>query len=167
MRRSGSFAARFALATLFIVLTLLSGGSSAYAQGIDILGVAQQKVEESVDVQQDAAAARLAALDKKNGQKKARVLVLRWPDAPVTEDNLILQAMVRNQILRPNAVFQPGLDLYQEGRRRLFVDGLPADPLDQPGRVPEARASAGASSRRRPSSAHVPTISRSRGRSCH
>ncbi|MFM2161552.1 MAG: hypothetical protein RLZZ383_1064 [Pseudomonadota bacterium] len=138
MRRSRSFPVRFALATLLLVVSVLMGDRPARAQGIDILGVAQQKVEESVEVQQDAAKARLAALDKKNGQKKARVLVLRWPDAPVTEDNLILQAMVRNQILRPNAVFQPGLDLYQEGRRRLFVDGLPADPLDQPGRVPDA-----------------------------
>jgi hypothetical protein len=119
------------------VASWVCGPSPARAQGFDILGAAQQKVTAEVAEEKTAAEARLAELQRIQGKRHARVIVLPWPDSTVGEDNLILKAMVQNQIGRPDAKFQPALDLYQEGRRRLFVDGLPADPLEQPGSVPD------------------------------
>lgn len=80
---------------------------------------------------------RLAALDAKLRKKKARAMVLQWPDAPVDEKDPILQALARNRMGRPGAKFYPEVDLYQEGRRRM-VPGMPDSALlDQPGRVPD------------------------------
>jgi hypothetical protein len=109
----------------------------AVAQGFDVLGQLEDKATEAVEEQDAEQQARLERFRAMQSVKGARVIVLPWPDAPVDEDHILFQALVRNQIGRPNAKFFPAIDLYQEGRRVLRLDGAPVQPVTrQPGRVP-------------------------------
>jgi len=116
---------------------LLLAAPAARAQGFDVLGQMKEKAKEEkeeVDAAQQARLEKLRAMQSRTG---SRVVVLPWPDSPVDEDHLIFQALVRNQIGRPNAKFFPAIDLYQEGRRVTRLGGAPYAPLSrQPGRVP-------------------------------
>lgn len=123
------------LACVWVACLLLP--EPAFAQGFDLVKAAEGEVEEAKNEADAKKQARLAKLQAAQGKKTARVVVLKWPDSSVGEDNVILQGMVRNQIGRPNAKFYPSIDLYQEGRRRLADrDGLPVLPLQQRGSVP-------------------------------
>jgi hypothetical protein len=119
-----------------LMLSVLAPAPAARAQ-VDIVGATEQKIAQEVDAKQAEKDARLAKLRAIQGRKQSRVLVLKWPDSDVTEENIILQAMVRNQIGRPGAKFYPSIDLYQEGRVRRYDHGIPTSPRSQTGRVPD------------------------------
>ena len=105
--------------------------------GFDPLADAEEAAKEVLPEDQAAIDARLKQLQAKQGEKHARVIVLKWPDTDTGEKNLLLQALVRNTIGRPDAKLFPGMDLYQEGRRRRFDRGVPVAPGQQPGSVPD------------------------------
>ena len=104
---------------------------TALAQGRDLISEAKDSVMEEVDPSDAETEARIAAAEKELAKKKARVLVLPWPEADVTERNLMLKTLVQARIGRPSAKFYPAMDLYQEGRRQKGRDGIPEAPIDK------------------------------------
>jgi len=57
----------------------------------------------------------------------ARVIVIRWEDtqADYTDENV--QRNVRSRIARPDALFFPEVDLYQNGRKIPDTTVIPAN----------------------------------------
>jgi hypothetical protein len=127
------------LSAVAVFVCILFGISPAQAQGLDIFDEIEKQVESELTEDEAEIQRRLAALEAKQRARKARVLVLPWPDSSTTFRNQILQANVRNRIGRAGAKFYPSLDMYQEGRRLRMQNGRAVPPLDQPGYVPDER----------------------------
>ena len=74
----------------------------------------KNKEDEEAEAEIDAAAAEE---ERKRKEKLARVIVLKWPDTPTDFLDETLQRNVRSRIARPDAMFFPEVDLYQNGRK--------------------------------------------------
>jgi hypothetical protein len=110
----------------------------AHAQGFDPAKMLQDEAAAGKSDAELAMEARMAKLEAMLKKKRARVLVLPWPDSTVGHENLLLQELTRNLIGRPSAQFFPSLDLYQEGRRRRYDHGQPVPATKQTGSMPDA-----------------------------
>ena len=105
------------------------GSQDAFAGPIDDLKSEQEAKKSAADKRREKIAAELA--EKRSG-KKPRVIVLPWFEA--TYENEALRNNIRSRIRRPDAVFLPAIDLYQEGRDK--KDGR--RPEAQPAMVADA-----------------------------
>ncbi len=72
------------------------------------------KSSEETEAELDAAEAEE---ERKRKEKLARVIVLKWPDTPTDYLDETLQRNIRSRIARPDAMFFPEVDLYQNGRK--------------------------------------------------
>ncbi len=72
------------------------------------------KSSEETEAEIDAAAAEE---ERKRKEKLARVIVLKWPDTSTDYLDETLQRNIRSRIARPDAMFFPEVDLYQNGRK--------------------------------------------------
>ena len=106
----------------------------ALAQGFDPRAEVESEAMEPRQAEQAAQEARLEALARERSRRGARVLVLRWPEAPIDHRDLALRLLVQQRIGRPSARFYPEIDLHQQGRTR---PGHP--PEAQQARVSEER----------------------------
>ncbi len=90
--------------------------------------IEEKKSKEELERQE-----RLRKIDEAQGDQAARVIVLRWPDAPDTDHhNQSLVRNIRSRIARPNAKFFPEIDLYQAGRKEPDRTVLPIDQRASP-----------------------------------
>ena len=92
--------------------------------------VAEQKSEEELKRQE-----RLAALEAAQGEKVARVVVLKWRGTDTDHNNETLQRNIRVRTQRPNAKFYPEIDLFQAGRKE---PDRTLRPVDQRAVVPDS-----------------------------
>lgn len=74
------------------------------------------------------------AAEQRRKDRAARVVVLKWPQTTVDYDDDVLRRNVRSRIDRPDALFFPSVDLYQNGRRS---PDRTLTPLMQPAWVPD------------------------------
>lgn len=94
---------------------------------------AQEQIQEQRSAEEQAAAERERRLAEAQGQKAARVVVLKWPDSKVDHKSDGLKRNTQARIGRPSAKFYPEIDLYQVGRREPERE---VAPLDQRVSVP-------------------------------
>ncbi|MBN1336732.1 MAG: hypothetical protein JXB39_12310 [Deltaproteobacteria bacterium] len=78
---------------------------------------------------------KAAAEERKKKDRMARVIVLRWKDTRTDYLDDTVRRNVRSRIDRPDALFFPEMDLYQNGRKLKDKTVVPAM---QPARVPDA-----------------------------
>lgn len=96
----------------------------------------KKKSKEEKAEEQDAAA---AAAERKRKDKLARVIVLKWPETSTDYTDDIVQRNVKSRIARPEALFFPEVDLYQNGRK---VRDRTVVPAMQPAMVPDSAVAA-------------------------
>lgn len=92
----------------------------------------KKKSKEEKQEELDAAAAEA---ERKRKEKLARVIVLKWPDTSTDYEDETVQRNVKSRIARPDALFFPDVDLYQNGRK---VKDRTVVPAMQPAMVPDA-----------------------------
>jgi hypothetical protein len=98
-------------------------------------GLFKDKVDEK---QEDKTAEQKAAeeeAERKRKEKLARVIVLKWKDTTTDYKDETVRRNVRSRIARPEGMFFPEVDLYQNGRKVLDRTVIPAM---QPAVVPDA-----------------------------
>jgi hypothetical protein len=98
-------------------------------------GLFKDKAEEK---QEDKTAEQKAAeeeAERKRKEKLARVIVLKWKDTTTDYKDETVRRNVRSRIARPEGMFFPEVDLYQNGRKVLDRTVIPAM---QPAVVPDA-----------------------------
>jgi len=93
--------------------------------------LAWKKSKEEKQEAQDAAAAEA---ERKRKEKLARVIVLKWPETDTDYTDETVQRNVKSRIARPDALFFPDGDLYQNGRK---VRDRTVVPAMQPAMVPD------------------------------
>lgn len=82
---------------------------------------AEEKSDEQKRAEEEA--------EKKRKEKLARVLVLKWPDTSTDYTSETVNRTVRSRISRPEAMFFPEVDLYQNGRKMPDRTVIPASQL--------------------------------------
>ncbi len=87
----------------------------------------QELTEEQKQAAEEAA--------QKRRDRAARVVVLKWNDTDVGYEDELIRRIVRNRIDRPDALFFPSTDLYQNGRK---APDRTLTPAMQPARVADA-----------------------------
>lgn len=92
----------------------------------------KKKSKEEKQEEMDAAAAEA---ERKRKDKLARVIVLKWTDTSTDHTDETVQRNVKSRIARPEALFFPDVDLYQNGRK---VKDRTVVPAMQPALVPDA-----------------------------
>jgi hypothetical protein len=75
----------------------------------------EEKLEEKSD-EQKAREERLRQIEDASRDREARVVVLQWRGTDTDYTNESLKRNIKARIARPNALFYPDIDLYQEGR---------------------------------------------------
>ncbi len=90
-----------------------------------------KKTQEEKEAEQDEAAAEA---ERKRKEKLARIIVLKWPDTSTDYTDETVHRNVRSRIARPEAMFFPEVDLYQNGRK---VPDRTVIPAMQPAIVPD------------------------------
>lgn len=85
----------------------------------------EEKEEEISDAEKEA--------ERKRKEKLARVIVLKWPDTSTDYKDETVRRNVKSRIARPEALFFPEVDLYQNGRK---VKDRTVVPAMQPAIVP-------------------------------
>lgn len=88
--------------------------------------------EEEMSEEEKKAAEEAA---QKRRDRAARVVVLKWNGTDVGYEDELLRRIVRNRIDRPDALFFPSTDLYQNGRK---APDRTLTPAMQPARVADA-----------------------------
>ncbi len=88
-------------------------------------------VKEMTDEERE----RAAAEERKKKDRMARVIVLRWKDTDTDYLDDTVRRAVRSRIDRPDALFFPEVDLYQNGRK---LKDKTAVPAMQPALVPDS-----------------------------
>ncbi|MFT5684205.1 MAG: hypothetical protein ACI8RZ_005146, partial [Myxococcota bacterium] len=78
------------------------------------LAYKKKQSAEDAEAEIDAAAAEE---ERKRKEKLARIIVLKWPDTSTDYRDETLQRNIRSRIARPDAMFFPEVDLYQNGRK--------------------------------------------------
>ena len=73
--------------------------------------------------------------ERKRKEKLSRILVLEWENSSVDYANATLTRNVKSRISRPDAMFFPEVDLYQNGRK---VKDRTVIPAQQPAKVPDS-----------------------------
>ena len=96
----------------------------------------KKKSKEEREEEMDEAAKEA---DRKRKEKLARVIVLKWPDTSTDYTDETVRRNVRSRIARPDALFFPDVDLYQNGRK---VKDRTVIPAMQPAIVPSENISA-------------------------
>ena len=92
----------------------------------------KKKSKEEKEEEQDAAQAEA---ERKRKDKLARVIVLKWPETSTDYTDEVVQRNVKSRIARPEALFFPEVDLYQNGRK---VKDRTVVPAMQPAMVPDS-----------------------------
>ena len=112
----------------------------AHADAPEPTGPATTSVEEdqawkkSKEEKQEEQSAAEAEAERKRKEKLARVVVLKWNDTSTDYTDATVQRNVRSRIARPDAMFFPEVDLYQNGRK---VKDRTVVPAMQPAIVPD------------------------------
>lgn len=93
------------------------------------------------DSEGDSEAAELseaeAEEERRRKERYARIIVLKWPGTETDYTNETVQRNVRSRIARPDALFFPEVDLYQNGRK---IRDRTVIPANQPAVVGEDAA---------------------------
>lgn len=129
----------FALLSLWTLLMVLVGPAqaaepvgpgpeAAYGKGPDTSALTQGH-----DQKQSEQSAAEAEAEKKRKEKLARVIVLKWINTSTDNTDITVQRNVKSRIARPDALFFPEVDLYQNGRK---VPDRTVVPAMQPAMVP-------------------------------
>jgi len=101
---------------------------------------AHKKKDDKTAEEKDAEQAEAeAAAERKRKEKLARVIVLKWKDTSTDYTNETVHRNVRSRIARPEAMFFPEVDLYQNGRK---VPDRTVIPAMQPAIVPDTNVPA-------------------------
>ena len=79
--------------------------------------IAHKRDKQSAEEQEAEMDAAAAEEERKRKEKLARVIVLKWPETSTDYLDETLQRNVRSRIARPDAMFFPEVDLYQNGRK--------------------------------------------------
>ena len=87
----------------------------------------EEKSEEQARAEQEA--------ERKRKEKLARVVVLKWKETSTDYTGVNVVRNVRSRISRPEAMFFPSVDLYQNGRK---VRDRTVIPAMQPAIVPDS-----------------------------
>ena len=117
---------RHVLGMLLVMVVTTWPAHAGTPQGptaLDALEPAEKK-DKAEEAQAMTDAEKEAAQKRKD--KAARVLVLKWPDTEADHEDEILRRNVRSRIDRPDGLFFPSVDLYQNGRRAPDRTLLPA-----------------------------------------
>lgn len=125
---------RHVLGMLLVMVVTTWPAHAGTPQGpaaLDALEPAEKK-DKAEEEQAMTDAEKEAAQKRKD--KAARVLVLKWPDTEADHEDEVLRRNVRSRIDRPDGLFFPSVDLYQNGRRAPDRTLLPAQ---QPAMVPD------------------------------
>ncbi len=121
---------------LLVALTLFAAPARAQSpdapSAISADEAWKKKSKEEKAEEQDAAAAEA---ERKRKDKLARVIVLKWTDTSTDHTDETVQRNVKSRIARPEALFFPDVDLYQNGRK---VKDRTVVPAMQPAMVPDA-----------------------------
>ncbi len=99
--------------------------------------VAYKRDKQSKEEAEAEITAAEAEEERKRKEKLARVIVLKWPNTPTDSLDETLQRNVRSRVARPDAMFFPEVDLYQNGRK---VKDRTVIPAMQPAVVPDIAA---------------------------
>ncbi|MEL6349940.1 MAG: hypothetical protein AAFV53_42955, partial [Myxococcota bacterium] len=114
---------------LLLLSWLLCGTASASTPNTPTVGDGVFQADQDAEI--DAAAAEA---ERKRREKLSRVIVLKWPNTSTDFKNETVQRNVRSRIARPDAMFFPEVDLYQNGRK---VKDRTVIPANQPAQVSE------------------------------
>lgn len=88
--------------------------------------VAFKRSEEAEEDEQEISAAE-AEEERRRKERYARIIVLKWPGTSTDYTNEVIQRNVRSRIARPDALFFPEVDLYQNGRKLRDRTVIPAN----------------------------------------
>lgn len=103
-------------------------GTSAADEGVALKKKSKEEQQEEIsDAEKEA--------ERKRKEKLARVIVLKWPDTSTDYKDETVRRNVKSRIARPDALFFPEVDLYQNGRK---VKDRTVVPAMQPAIVPTA-----------------------------
>lgn len=105
--------------------------TDADAPAVDEAHKKDKKTQEEKEAEQDEAAAEA---ERKRKEKLSRIIVLKWPETSTDYTNETVHRNVRSRIARPEAMFFPEVDLYQNGRK---VPDRTVIPAMQPAIVPD------------------------------
>lgn len=122
-------------AALVALITLLTPGlaSAAQAPAPPESALADHGLFDRREAEEEEISEAEAEENRKKRAKAARVVVLQWPDTSANYQDQTIQRIVINRIDRPDALFFPSEDLYQNGRR---INDPSLHHTDQPATVP-------------------------------
>ncbi|MDP6933575.1 MAG: hypothetical protein QGG40_11695 [Myxococcota bacterium] len=122
---------------LFLLVVLASGPAQASGSGDDRstaeLALRVKSEEEKQEREEEISDAEKEE-ERKRKEKLARIIVLKWPEVDTNFMDETVRRNVRSRIARPDAMFFPEVDLYQNGRK--LMDRT-VTPVQQPAVVPD------------------------------
>ncbi len=122
-----------------LLAVLVSWAAPARASTADVLPGAPAarvfKERKTAEEKKEEQSAAEAEAERKRKEKLARVIVLKWPETSTDYKSETVQRNVRSRIARPEAMFFPEVDLYQNGRK---VPDRTVIPAMQPAIVPDS-----------------------------
>ena len=123
---------------LLLLSSLLVTSSIAFASSPHGLGIETAFKKDSEESAEEGEISEAEAEEERRRKERyARIIVLKWPGTETDSTNEIIQRNVRSRIARPDALFFPEVDLYQNGRK---IRDRTVIPANQPALVGEDAA---------------------------